>query len=537
MAVRRYRPSKRQRDLNRYRLRRGVGEAFTVTRRQMRAAVEMQPSGAYDPLSLWDTDWWTAAVDRHIAPVLWEIYWESAVEAASVARRDPLAAYPDIERRWLTQVHRLYGFGDTVARRVDVVSDQGTGESKGWMLDRLGLVAAAGPLSDGIAEGMVATEELEASEGGASSALGGQGTKTWVASGPNPRLSHAEADGQTVSFDELFTVGGFDCLYPGDGDLPPEERINCYCSVEYAFEPTPSPQEVADDWLAGVPEERLAEVGEALPEPEEWVAADVVDASSSIDTTLRKDPTQYQAGDEWAEMDPFSQRGNIKVVQAGIDEVTAAIDSVHGMPDGLPPITWHQLPNSVTEEGAFIRTVREGPDGVAYRRLAVRGNSEFLQETIAHESGHYFDWADFDTPPGTFGSGRSVMEGGFFSGGQWQPVTGLSYEGVSPALRPLMDTFMDTPEYRFLSRTLRNAEPGVNMSMRQFEYLQYLLDPKEVFARGYAQFIALETGNPAMISQLARGLAADWPSQWTGNTFVPVQQEFRALLARTGLAR
>lgn len=534
--TRRFRASRKQRDLYRYRLRRGVDGAFTATRGKMRAAIQMQPSGAYDPVSIWDDDWWKQAVNRHIAPVLWDIYWEAAAESAAAAGRDPLAGYMEIEYRWRAQVRRLYRYGETVRRRVDVVSDQGTGESKGWLLDKLGLVAAAGPLSDGIAEGMAATEELEAMEGGTSAGLGGTGTKTWIASGPNPRESHSAADGQSVGFDQPFNVGGYDCLYPGDGDLPPEERVNCYCSVEYTFEPLPSERAVVDmledasEVVAGV------DVGEVAAEP--WRAGDVVESSSSIDTTLRKNPTRYTPGSEWADMTPLAQRGNIKVVQAGIDEVTAAIDSVHGMPADLPDVSWHQLPNNATPEGHFQYLVGEG---ATPRMLAVKGNTDILHEVVAHESGHYFDWANFDTPPGTWASGKPDMVGGFFRSGEWQPVESLSVKGVSPALQDVMDAITASPEFREFERMMMAVGPdgpgsfGSGMSMARFETLQYLTDPQELFARAYAQFIALETGNTALMGNIGRGLLGEVATQWELESFLPIHVAFKRMFRSAGL--
>jgi hypothetical protein len=47
----------------------------------------------------------------------------------------------------------------------------------------------------------------------------------------NERDTHTGADGQTVGTDETFTVGGATWKYPGDDMLPPEERINCRCTV------------------------------------------------------------------------------------------------------------------------------------------------------------------------------------------------------------------------------------------------------------------------------------------------------------------
>lgn len=54
-------------------------------------------------------------------------------------------------------------------------------------------------------------------------------SKEWVTAGDERvRDSHAELDGQIVPIDESFGNGGD---YPGDPSLPPEESINCRCTM------------------------------------------------------------------------------------------------------------------------------------------------------------------------------------------------------------------------------------------------------------------------------------------------------------------
>lgn len=58
-------------------------------------------------------------------------------------------------------------------------------------------------------------------------------TRTWNTAGDKRvRDSHETMDGQTVGYDEPFTTGsGHRVRYPGDPAAPPEERIQCRCSV------------------------------------------------------------------------------------------------------------------------------------------------------------------------------------------------------------------------------------------------------------------------------------------------------------------
>jgi Phage Mu protein F like protein len=56
-------------------------------------------------------------------------------------------------------------------------------------------------------------------------------TKEWLnAHDARVRPTHAEAGGQEVPLDGAFRVGGFDLMYPGDPQGPPQEVINCRCT-------------------------------------------------------------------------------------------------------------------------------------------------------------------------------------------------------------------------------------------------------------------------------------------------------------------
>jgi uncharacterized protein with gpF-like domain len=54
--------------------------------------------------------------------------------------------------------------------------------------------------------------------------------KEWAAAeDERTRETHNEADGQQVTMDGLFSVGGYDLRFPGDPSGPPGETINCRC--------------------------------------------------------------------------------------------------------------------------------------------------------------------------------------------------------------------------------------------------------------------------------------------------------------------
>jgi len=53
-------------------------------------------------------------------------------------------------------------------------------------------------------------------------------TKTWI-TGPNPRQSHAAANGETVPLDSTFSNG---CQWPGDSNGNADETAGCNCSIQ-----------------------------------------------------------------------------------------------------------------------------------------------------------------------------------------------------------------------------------------------------------------------------------------------------------------
>jgi len=78
------------------------------------------------------------------------------------------------------------------------------------------------------------TEILTASNRGAlegAKSMGVPYRKIWSTSGRNVRDTHQALEGVTVGENETFNVGGTPAVGPGAANLPPEEVINCKCTV------------------------------------------------------------------------------------------------------------------------------------------------------------------------------------------------------------------------------------------------------------------------------------------------------------------
>jgi uncharacterized protein with gpF-like domain len=68
--------------------------------------------------------------------------------------------------------------------------------------------------------------------------------KRWLATEDHrTRPDHVKADGQTVPWGQPFDVGGFAMMYPHDPEGPPQEVINCRCTMLLEVEGEPTSME------------------------------------------------------------------------------------------------------------------------------------------------------------------------------------------------------------------------------------------------------------------------------------------------------
>ena len=136
---------------------------------------------------------------------------------------------------------KLYGTAiDEITRVARIYIDQGisTGMSIESIADLIvkDYLDIYGESSKWMARRVAQTETIRASNFGTKegvNSLGVEYTQSWLATNDGKeRETHAQAaiDNDHIPSDQLFRVGGYDCEYPGDPNLPPEESINCRCS-------------------------------------------------------------------------------------------------------------------------------------------------------------------------------------------------------------------------------------------------------------------------------------------------------------------
>jgi len=184
---------------------------------------------------------WAAAVDQvvrgAVRPAMGSAYevllgrefpWEQrAFSSAYLAEvRNRLVRVPDeVYDLVAGQVAQGVNLGEgipEIARRVDDVLS--TTASERWP-NRATVVArteAIGALNAGRFDAFRAVAEE----------TGDEFEKVWLATIDNrTRPSHRSADGQRVPVGEPFEVGGFKLEFPGDPNGPPQEIVQCRCTL------------------------------------------------------------------------------------------------------------------------------------------------------------------------------------------------------------------------------------------------------------------------------------------------------------------
>lgn len=137
--------------------------------------------------------------------------------------------------------NRLHGIGNSLWQntRTELVQGMAEGESIPQLAKRVRQELAA---ADVRARTIARTEVISASNAGALAQMNAMGEagpaeKEWLATNDaRTRLSHREANGQTVALPDQFEVGGSMLAFPGDPSGPPDEVINCRCTLTWNME-------------------------------------------------------------------------------------------------------------------------------------------------------------------------------------------------------------------------------------------------------------------------------------------------------------
>ena len=194
---------------------------------------------------------------------------------------------------------------------------------------------------------------------------------------------------------------------------------------------------------------------------------------------------------------PVSQFVNLPKSGAAASNARDAltvIDSVHE--DGQPPIHILKVVSRAGYKGAYLpRFLPNGPG----LRLKASGSTPHL--TTAHEIGHLLDLEAFGTGHSIVASSAEFLD--------WRNAV-----GNSAIYTKIQDDTNNLASLSYLTA----------MDELCLEYLEYLMEPAEWWARSYAQYIAETSANTEMLRQLATLRSDAWQNgQWSRPDFVPVR--------------
>lgn len=280
-------------------------------------------------------------------------------------------------------------------------------------------------------------------------------------------------------------------------------------------------------------------------------------AQAPYDRMVREAETQaavaaYQPGDSR----PFTDLARVpdtpkwEKVRNGFE----AIDAVHNIPDLtnriLRPTPDLQLPIVESRGGRYFgQYVAMGSKAVSLRfNLGV--NDVHAEMTAAHEVGHALDHL-------VFGAGRmyaSSIVGAVdteFSRGRVDAILVQTSPGDNSEALDRLENFhgvlqalTNSPSGQALRsyptgwRTVETPTGETVSVGSDRKFIRYAAAPIEMFARGYSQYIAVRSGNPAMRSQLdvaqASSRRGDVPLQWQDDEFEPVASAFDKLFGDAG---
>ena len=202
----------------------------------------------------------------------------------------------------------------------------------------------------------------------------------------------------------------------------------------------------------------------------------------------------------------------VKVLKPVVDRTLAAIDKVHG--DGALQSIIVKASKSNKFYGAYTSQWTRAFDIAINTAM---GDHKHL--TLAHEIGHWLDH---------IGLGQSAVWG----------TTNRTQE-----MRAFFDSVLASKEHAKIkavvdSATITGADGVVvklNRNSRAYTYYVDLLDPKELWARSYAQYIATRSGDEVLLAELARETKkANVFKQWDDDDFAPIASSIDVLFKSKG---
>lgn len=206
--------------------------------------------------------------------------------------------------------------------------------------------------------------------------------------------------------------------------------------------------------------------------------------------------------------------------------VANAIDRVHGDGPLAPiPVYRDRLPHNVG--GQFRYSSMGGrPHDI---RMALRPNTPAMD--LAHETGHWIDQAGILNNSGTSATNTMMIQPDKVPAGvkAWRAAIGES--AAVQQMRAMRDELKANKYLVGQDGTKLAMSPG---------WFDYATRMDELWARSYAQYIAVRSGDAQLLEELrgeqekARTANLRVPEQWQDDDFEPIARAFDTLFSQLG---
>jgi len=213
--------------------------------------------------------------------------------------------------------------------------------------------------------------------------------------------------------------------------------------------------------------------------------------------------------------------GSRIVVPAGIrpavSHAFAAIQRVHQVPS-MSPITFTS-DDTMEQHGKFIWDLASGRPV----EIRIRPTSDHRELTALLEIGHWLDHQAIGTMGEFSSTSHPILAA-------WRAAV-----GNSAAIQKL-ENFLDAGTVPYGDASGRTRQMPVG------RFVQYLLNPAELFSRSYAQWIASESQDELMLRQIAAVTGSNepigiLPRYWDTGDFETVSRELDSVIIKVGWKR
>lgn len=202
-----------------------------------------------------------------------------------------------------------------------------------------------------------------------------------------------------------------------------------------------------------------------------------------------------------------------KPIRNSVKHALESIDKVHsdGELDDIPFVK----SDSVSSNGVFYANRYTGKA----EKIALSVNAPAPEITVAHEMGHYLD---------AYSIGKKNSFG--------------SRQKDSPAWK-VVEAAKETESIKKIESILEAGtifRDGADQILSEWleDHLKYLLQPHEIFARSYAQYIAQKSGSSVMKSALEKAIGMDankgYLHQWSETDFKKIAEAMDEMMVELG---